>query len=119
MIASNINYSTFIEYLISEIPQIKDIYNEHINDYDELLMHVLFGDITRFAVSLYKKNSNDETLKKLLLILDEGFTTSDKKLQELISVSFLENLDQSEDYYNGIKDMLSNRLRNELILYED
>ena len=42
----------------------------------------------------------------------------DPDLQELVSVSFLENLDQSDAEYEGIKALLGPNLRRQLAEYE-
>ena len=74
------------------------VYDKHIEDYDELLPHVFFGDLTRYVVELYKatldcsqdKSKWDE-LDTILSYLEDGISGNDEEIQELIAVSFLEN----------------------------
>ncbi len=113
-----LNFLSFIKMLLENVPELKSVYDEHIDDYDELLEHVFMGDVTRFAESLYRRDPNSECLTKLFNFIDKAYLTEDKKLQELISVSFLENLSQNEESYLGIKQLLSDALRCELSLYE-
>lgn len=112
------NFLSIIKILLEGVPELVSVYDEHIDDYDEVLEHVFMGDVTRFAVDVYKNDPDSESLKMLLSLLDKAFSAKDNKLQELISVSFLENLSQNEEYYSGLKGLLSEPLRKELTLYE-
>jgi len=118
MIEVALNFLSFIKMLLENVPELKSVYDEHIDDYDELLEHVFMGDVTRFVEKLYKSDPNSECLIRILNFIDKAFLAEDKKLQELISVSFLENLSQDEESYLGIKQLLSDALRRELSLYE-
>jgi len=112
------NFISFIKVLLESVPELVPVYDEHIDDYDEVLEHVFMGDVTRFAVEIYKNDPDSKSLKLLLSLLDKAFSAKDPKLQELISVSFLENLPQDEECYSGFKRLLSEQLRKELTLYE-
>ena len=118
MIEARLSFLSFIKLLLENVPELKSVYDEHIDDYDEFLEHVLMGDVTRFAEVLYKNDPNSECLVRLLSFLDKAFLTKDKKLQELISVSFLENLSRDDECYFGIRQLLSDVLRQKLSLYE-
>ena len=61
-------------------------------DYGELLPHVLFGDITRYAAELAYRQ-DDETLDRLLHDLDEALAAAgrDDEVDNLVWVSFVEN----------------------------
>ena len=95
-----INYKDVVLFLIHEIPEFKPIYLEHIKDYGEVLLHVLFGDFTRFVVDAFHKSEIDSEGKKKFLrsldFIEELFDSDDEKLSELAQVSFVENLDKLE-----------------------
>lgn len=118
--------STVFQQLLVDVPEFKSIYDKHLDDYDELLPHVLLGDFTRFLVDAYRRSIKDATeselyhqiVTKSLDFLERAINASDPKLQELVSVSFLENLHQAEEVYEDIKALLGLRLRKELISYE-
>ena len=44
MITSILKFESFIEILLTQIPELRSVYDEHINDNDELLEHVFMGD---------------------------------------------------------------------------
>lgn len=71
-------------------PGLAPVLAEHLADYDELLLHVLCGDVTRYASALACRSELDD-LKRLLADLDAALDDSDDEVGNLISVSFVEN----------------------------
>lgn len=112
-----INFSSFVKLLLEAVPELILLYDEHIDDYDGLLEHVLMGDVTRFAEQLYSEGASSECLARLLGFLNKAYSSGDQKLKELISVSFLENFSRDEESSEGIKAMLSVQLADELAKY--
>ena len=41
---------SFMRSVLDEIPILSDLYREHAAGYDEMLPHVLLGDVTRTAM---------------------------------------------------------------------
>lgn len=82
---------TFIEKLVQKVPELKGVYKEHLSDNDNVLPHVLMGDVTRFAIAATLAG-NREMLSRLLKCLDNHLRTGSDELKELIVVSFVENL---------------------------
>ena len=120
MTKAALTYENFFEHLLSEVPDFLPVYKEHLKDNDELLHHVLMGDLTRYCIALYREGypvgnrQKQEALGKILQILDRGMKSFDEKLQELISVSFLENIRQPNDDQEHLRNMLPPALLTEL-----
>lgn len=108
-----ITYANFVSELLNAVPETKDIYQKHIDDNGETLPHVLLGDITRFVVDSYRK-ANTSVLSRVLEFLEKSVSSSDEHLQELVVVSFLENLHQAGDDYDGLKKLLGPNLKKNL-----
>lgn len=115
-----LTYENFFKQLLSKVPSFLPIYEEHIKDNDELLHHVLMGGLTRFCIQLYREGDKGgdrekkTILRDVLKLLEQGLLSSDTKLQELISVSFLENLGQADEDYQSMRELLGPTLLNEL-----
>lgn len=114
----NLTYDSFIPLLLQKLPELLPLYEEHMDDnFNELLPHVLFGDITRFVVSSYEEKKNLASLQRIFTLLDKAIQSKDNELRILISVSFLENLPQDKVCFPEIKRLLSPALQKELELY--
>jgi len=115
-----LTYENFFPTLLQRVSSFAPIYDEHIKDNDELLSHVLMGDLARFSIELYRagykkgEKAGREKLGEILKILDEGIQSPDSNLQELISVSFLENLGQADEDYDSMRALLTPALLNEM-----
>lgn len=113
----HITYDNFVQSLLAAVPETREIHQLHLENNDEILPHVLLGDVTRFVIDTYRR-SNTELLGRTLDFLEEAVSASDEKLQELVIVSFLENLHQAGNDYEGFKKTLGPNLRKNLSLVE-
>ncbi len=79
---------------MSEISSdLRAVYSEHIDGYDELLLHLFVGDVLDFALeTLGAQGAEDATLINLLKYLDHSFSAGDDDVVNAIAVSFLEGL---------------------------
>ena len=108
-----------VALLVKAVPRLRALYEEHISWNDELLPHVLFGDITRFIMEgLAAEGKALQDAKRVLAILEHAMGSADEDVQNLVSVSFLENLDQEASMYESIRAALGPNLRKELRHYE-
>ena len=109
----------FMVHLLAEVPELAEIYREHETAYDQLLPHVLMGDLARLALELSARSQSPQahtgsTLTKLLDILDFGMRSTAAPVRELIAVSFLENLDETEPNYRSLAGRLGPALAEEM-----
>ena len=74
-----------IQDLIAASPELDAVRREHLADNDELLPHVLFGDVTRWLVE-------GGPVPEVLAVLEHHVGAGDAAVQNVIAVSFLENL---------------------------
>jgi hypothetical protein len=109
-----------VHRLISKVPEFESSLREHLEFNEELLPHVLFGDLTRWVIDLYRKsktadrNAGDakEVLARVFDLLEERFADpNDTAAHDLIGASFLENLHQAGPDYQRIKDSLGPNLK--------
>src|SRR5713101_1649283 len=87
-----ITYEEVPEALLSAVPEFASAYQEHLADNEvELLLHVLFGDLTRFALDA-DENGDTEVIRRLLGFLDLSLREGDARVRNLVQVSFVENV---------------------------
>jgi hypothetical protein len=109
-----------IHELLRAVPEFQQVFDEHVNFNGELLTHLLFGDLTRWVIDLYRKSQSgghgapqtEEILIRTLDFLEDRCTNAGEVgVQNIITVSFLENLHQAGPDYEGIKNRLGPNLR--------
>lgn len=83
----------FIEYLIVEHLELKPIYDAHVEYYEEVLPHVLFGEFTSYVILLAADmDRNNIFLTGFLSSMEKGISSGEADVVNLIMVSFVENL---------------------------
>lgn len=115
------NIMSFMEELLELVPELKPVYDEHIKDNDEILSHLLLGDITRYVVQQLRIGATDD-LSPLIRCLDffeVAMVSGDESVQELISVSFLENVVKYSGVLSKLKDLIGENLTEELRHYTE
>jgi hypothetical protein len=98
----------FVRSVVVAVPSLQPILDEHMSFYDELLPHVLMGDITRWAE--YHAADSLPLVRHLLEEFEKSYASGEDDVRELLTVSFLENL--SDD--TPIVRLLGPGLRNAL-----
>lgn len=102
--------SEFIEWLVERHPALALIRDEHLVTFGELLPHVFFGDVTRYASSLARDGTDVEHLDRLLSDLDHSLSGGDRgdEVDSLVWASFVENVQGASD---DSEEALRERLR--------
>ena len=110
----------FVRSMVSRFPSLHSLLEEHIKDnYGEMLPHVFFGELTRYVLSLSFAASKSglspqRELQDILDYLEDMYSSGDQKVQELISVSFLENLPRQDEPGAQVRKMVGPNLRRQL-----
>ena len=90
--------SEFVAWLAARHPAVEGLRREHVEFNEELLPHVLFGDVTRYAAELARESAEQPRARKrlhaLLADLDVALAEAsdgDDEVATLVWVSFVEN----------------------------
>ena len=109
-----------VHRLVAVVPEFQPVLSRHLkSNRNELLPHVLFGDLTRWVIELYRESTGSrakaEVLSRTIAFLEREFADpSNVPAQNLIAVSFLENLHQAGPDYAAIREVLGPHLKEEL-----
>jgi hypothetical protein len=79
------------EMVVKSFPALRPLFDEHLRDYDELLPHVFFGDISRWVEKMLVKRGHERTLQRFFVEL-ETIYGKDDRAENVIAASLLENL---------------------------
>jgi hypothetical protein len=117
---SRFTYDNFAEQFRATVPGFDRIYDEHVADYAQVLPHVLFGDLVRFLSSeVALRGAGSVALKQAMLLLEAGMGCQDPRVQELVAVSFLENLDRHDTSFPAIRSLFGPRLEEQYRQYSE
>jgi hypothetical protein len=116
---------TFAERLAASFEEMRPVLVEHKKDnFGEVLPHVFMGDVARFALREFAETCNgpahnrakaELVLRSLFAFLETAYESEDPEIQELISVSFLENLPRpGEGDQSRIRDFAGPQMRAQL-----
>ena len=86
-----LTYSEITTALRVALPEFAAAIDEHVADNDEVLPHVLFGDLSRFVVEAGQRR-DDDLVRRALAFLDAALREGDDAVQNLVGVSFVENV---------------------------
>ena len=110
---------TLIDRLTELSPGLSEVLREHLADMDgELLPHLFFGDLTRYVVALCGRAESSadaaRELDAILGFLEERMARGTEPEDNLISVSFLENLPYPWEAGAGLRYRLGPTLTKQL-----
>jgi hypothetical protein len=113
-----ITYDNIVPLLVERVPTLRPLFDEHVRDQNgQVLQHVFFGDLTRYVTSridtlnVKPLRSDMTALVDVLDFLEQALLSSDVKVHELVSVSFVENLDPRHSTDERFKSLLGPKLR--------
>lgn len=77
-----------VPMLTNRVPEFQAAVDEHLAYYEELLDHVLFGDLTRFVLAAHDRG-DASLVARTLRFLDEALADGDEYVENLVAVSFV------------------------------
>jgi hypothetical protein len=108
---TELNFDSFPKILGSVVPGFDRVYDEHVADNGGVLPHVLVGELVRFLVSQVEASgASSSALRAAMPLLEDAMAGSDARLQELIAVSFIENLDPGDHAFAVIRGLFGPKL---------
>lgn len=100
--------SLFVLRLVDRVPALRPLLDEHIADYDIVLAHLFFGDVTRWVVASY--GAGGDQWRGVVDFLEQEYRDCDDDVQAVIEQSFVENLPYPHEPGYGIEGRLGPRL---------
>jgi hypothetical protein len=111
----SIAYQEVAEFIIRSIPEFKDVYEEHLRFFNgEVVNHILMAKFVRFTKqvcdnTLQEISQPATVLKNILNCIEVLANSSDPDVDELVQVSFMENLHIVGDCYDLIRQHLGSK----------
>ena len=111
--------AAFVHGLVAAVPPLQAVLAQHLADYEELLPHVFMGDVSRFMIGQYNEHLEGSSgslavLEQLFSALERGASEGAERVQEMITVSFLENVAEEMTLFPDLQSFLGPTLKHEL-----
>ena len=82
--------------LAERFPEFRMAYQEHLEDYGEILGHVFFDVLHRALVPLLKINEDGEKIRGYIGFLEDMYANGDEDVRNIVEVTILEVLGDDE-----------------------
>lgn len=116
---SSAEQTAFVGALCWHVPELLPVMQEGLDYYEELLSHLLMADISRWVVERFQTDPADEPLRRVLGFIEESFVRGTTQgSQEIIHVSFLENLPRPGEDGFDVTALLGPTLQEQLKLVD-
>ncbi len=80
----------FVSLLLAVGPEVRQIYDEHLADFDEVLLHLLVVNVRDLMISAFDRG-DDDLSKRLVAAFDTGLRLGDDRVVNAVAVSFVED----------------------------
>jgi hypothetical protein len=80
----------FVAALLNDVPEVQPIVREHMEDNDELLLHLLTAGLRRYAMQAFDSGDSD-ALGRLLYVIDRALREGNDPGNNAMAVSFVED----------------------------
>lgn len=88
-----LSYASVVDDLLATLPEIKPRFEEEGKCWDEVLQHIVFGDVVvPFVLELLSDESEQAMLERVFAFFENMATSPDDMVSELLTVSVLEQL---------------------------
>lgn len=87
-------YEKLIELFLKNFPEFIGAFEEHYEEYEEVLNHVFFGDNVNLTILelLNDDKKNEEKLNEIFNFLEKMAVEGDSRVKDLLSVTILARL---------------------------
>jgi len=86
-----LGHGDFVVRLVERVPEVEVEVHDHLEYYDELLLHLLMPDLLEAAVRLFHEGELDVE-QRLLWFIDLALRQGDAAVRNAVQASFVENV---------------------------
>ncbi len=105
--------SEFVRQLAETSPRVAALVRAHTDEHDEVLLHLLVGDIRRWAVAAFYNGEDVVAVAAVLRLFDNALTKGDEYAVNAVAISFVEDVCPWEPRMSPFIDTWPGALRNE------
>jgi hypothetical protein len=101
----------FVTSIVRAVPELAAVLAEHVADHGVVLPHVFMGDVARFVLARALSPAEQNALRTVLYLMDDGLRNGSDDVKELVVVSFVENLIGEESAVRTLRPLFKPALK--------
>ena len=107
------NYSNLVDSMLAAIPEVRPRFDEGNSWWDEILPHIVFGDVVVPVVIewLSEYQTKNSELIRAFSFFEEMATSGDKMVEEVLGVTVLEQLGDGRSILQVARTFMGNQTR--------
>lgn len=109
-----LSIETLFQEMLRACPELESVQVEHITDLGELIPHMCMADVTRYVCNQLRSGRTASEFSALLEVLERAMVIGDGNVQNLVAVSFVENLSDEPDARRELRKLFGRSLLTEL-----
>lgn len=87
------DYNNVVQKMLKAIPEVTPMYEKELDWWDEILPHIVFGDVVNpYIIRLLREGNAEQIVQKVFNFLEQMAICSDERVQEILAVTVLEQL---------------------------
>ena len=104
--------------LCLEFGELHELLQEHLDEFDALLPHLLIADVTRWLVArMLKSGPDDPVVNAVLEFFETRFAAGSDHTKELVAVSLLETMPLQGEAGSEIRNLVGTSMRQHVDRY--
>lgn len=99
-----LNKGNIVDKMLEAIPEVMPLYKEELSWWDEILPHIVFGDVlNRYVINLLIVNKEISIIKRIFNFYEEMALSSDLYIRQILTTTVLERLGDEKKILNTAK----------------
>lgn len=105
--------SEFVNEIIHQIPELKQIYEEHRQAYGEIIPYVIMDEFSNYVIEDLRSHDESEVFRKFVKALENRINV-EGEVSNMIRTSFCETVDShwaDKELHNRLMENLSDSMK--------
>lgn len=107
-----LNYDNLVQQMLEAVPEIKPHYEKELEWWDEILSHIVFGDVINpYIISLLKNSQDLDILQRAFQFFEIMANCPDERVAEVLGVTVLERLGDEPEVLKKAMKFMGNKTK--------
>ncbi len=103
----NLSKENIVDKMLEAIPEVLPMFKEELGWWDEVLPHIVFGDVLNpYVIQLLRTNKETSTIKHIFDFYERMATCDDLYVKQILTTTVLEGLGDEKAIINRAREYL-------------